>query len=425
VGNGGTAFCGILKIGTGDTRANTAQGLWTNVATGAPGSLRLVARQGSAAPGVPGATYRGITQFVLNDGGRLFWNTTLAGVSAAHATALFGQSSLGDGPHLLVQAGQKITGVGTVISYQALLGASPSGDALVGGPNGYGTGRSNGGAIMPVLLTLNAGRHAIAVAGPAHPLEIVCLSGQPVPVSTGLEGMLWKAFGQPSAGASGTLAFRATLGNASPATRLASSNDTALFLRPAEGGFALLAREGDDAPGLPGLHYTAFSDPHLNADGDALFFANLADAHARSAGQALFWQAEGGAPVLVARTGDAAPGLDGARFLNFSGAMLPSNASGQELAGPVFLASLLNAPHSGAVTARNNSALWAVDSTGQLTLLARTGGLIGGQTLQKIGAFEYVSGSAMQARTAGAATQAIYRATFTDHTVAIVKVAIP
>jgi hypothetical protein len=105
--------------------------------------------------------------------------------------------------------------------------------------------------------------------------------------------------------------------------------------------------------------------------------------------------------------------------------MLPSSASGTELPGPVFLATLSNAPHSHAVTAKNNQSLWAVSSTGQLTLLARTGDLIGGKALTKIGAFEYVAGSTMQARTAGAATQAIYRATLAGGTMAIVKVAIP
>jgi hypothetical protein len=180
------------------------------------------------------------------------------------------------------------------------------------------------------------------------------------------------------------------------------------------------------AAALYGLHYTAFSDPHLNADGDVLFFAHLADAHAKSAGQALFWQAQGaGAPVLVARTGEAAPGIEGALFLRISGAMLPSSASGSALPGPIFLASLSNAPRSHAVTAKTNSSLWTVDSTGQLTQLVRTGDPIGGKTLTKIGAFEYVAGSAMQARTAGAATQAIYRATLTGGTLAIVKVAIP
>ncbi len=343
----------------------------------------------------------------LNDGGNLFWTATLKGVPAADKTALFAQRTLQEGPHLLLQAGTRVTDgqfVRTVQSFVALgVSGAAYGDGLPGGSPGYGSGRANGGEVTPVLLNFSGKAKAVATVGLGQPLTILAVTGGAVPGSAGLGNTVWKTLGQPAAGGSGVVAFRASVASTTPGSGITAQNAGGLFVQRRGQPLALLNRQGDVAPGFPELHYTAFGDPFLNRDGDLLFFARLAKANGAAAGEALYWQPAGDpAASLAASTIGAGPaGLD-TQIASFTGASLPDR-SDSEMRGPVFTATLKNAANKHGVKASNNHGLWAVNGNGDLQLLARTGPAANGKILKTIGAFQYVAGSPMQSRTAAAA----------------------
>ena len=429
LGNGGTFFPATLVHTKGGPAAGNDHGLWANVFPDGGGEIYLVARQGSPAADLSGATYNAFTAMALNDGGNLFWTATLKGVPAAQKTALFAQRTLQDGPHLLLQSGQQVTNgqvPQTVQSFVALgVSGAAYGDGLPGGSPGYGSGRANGGEVTPVLLNLSGRAKAVATVGLGHPLAVLAVTGGTVPGSAGMGNSVWKTLGQPAGGGSGMVAFRASVASTTPGSGITTNNAEGLFMEALGQPLTLLGRQGDAAPGFPELHYAAFGDPFLNSDGDVLFFARLANAKGAAAGEALYWQPAGDpAASLVASTIDASPIGAETQITRFTGAALPGR-SGSEMRGPVFTATLKNAPDNHSVKQSNNQGLWAVDSAGHVQLLARTGSGVNGKTLKTIGAFQYVVGSPMQARAAAAASSVIYLATFTDQSSAIIRVPIP
>jgi hypothetical protein len=115
--------------------------------------------------------------------------------------------------------------------------------------------------------------------------------------------------------ASGQVAFRATRGGPAP-------QPTGLFVGTGGGGPAKVVMTGDVLPAgtvnsVPGSTWK------LNVSGQVAFFSNL------STGQGVFLGSTGGAPVLVARNGDPAPGAGGATFGFFREESIGLNDSGQ------------------------------------------------------------------------------------------------
>lgn len=446
LGNGGTAAIATLTHKAGLASAANDQGIWSNAFSDSAQTFGLVARKGSPAPAMSGqaedsALYSSFTAAALNDGGHLFWVSKLTGVPAASGQALFVQSSAAGPAERLLQMGETVA-VGaatqTVKSFLAL--NAPS--VFATGVSGYGAGQANGGSLVPVLLTFTgAGTpRAIATVGPSHPLTVFATTGQAVPAGAGISaGANWQTLGQPSMGGNGALAFHALVGT--PTAKI-----SAVFLQPAGGVLSAIARQGDPAPGFTGRSYGVLGDPSVDTVGDVMFFAQIAATATAPKVEQLYFLGVGmSTPTRVACTGDTAPDENGmplettpdpnqmppsvpqpiVEYSSFTGAALPSSTATTALGGPVFTAVLKNGPKKTSVKASNNVALFAMDHSGSVRMLVRTGSKVGGKILKKIGAFRYVAGSPLQARTAGAADSVIYLATFGDNTTAIEKADVP
>ncbi len=140
----------------------------------------------------------------------------------------------------------------------------------------------------------------------------------------------------------------------------------------------------------------------------------------------------GGMPTRVAQTGDAAPGCVSGTFSTFkalalpdAGNALPSGGTG----GPVFEATIAGT----GVTAANNTGIWAMDTTGALQLIVRTGDNIninptGAASFKTISSLTFLPYTALldgQTRSITKNGDLTYTATFTDKTTAVFTVTFP
>src|SRR5205085_1847116 len=97
---------------------------------------------------------KAIDGLALNDGQHLFWTATLQGPKESNR-ALFLQSTRTAGPQVVLQTNDSISGFPdvTVKSFIALREGGNGGLKNVSAS--FGTGRPNGGATTPVLVTFS------------------------------------------------------------------------------------------------------------------------------------------------------------------------------------------------------------------------------------------------------------------------------
>ncbi|MBA4106465.1 MAG: hypothetical protein C0485_11965 [Pirellula sp.] len=167
------------------------------------------------------------------------------------------------------------------------------------------------------------------------------------------------------------MAFRATLvGNGVDQT-----NGTGIWIQR-NGVLALVARTGDQAPGLTvgvkfgGLAFDSSNDyfePEINAAGKIAFRAILAGDGISDENDMSIWSESSGVVTMFIREGDQAPGLpDGVVFSSFDPPVL--NASGQMVFRGFITGDEINSS--------NDIGIWAQDLTGELRLIARAGDLL-------------------------------------------------
>jgi hypothetical protein len=154
-----------------------------------------------------------------------------------------------------------------------------------------------------------------------------------------------------------------------------SANDTVVWA-PAFGGTVPVAREGDPVPGAPGWTFADFEasfgyDGHtIAAGGGAAFSARIENASLGTTGEGLFQTGLGGA-VLVAKTGDEAPGTPpGVAFSTFG---RPAQNAGGRI---TVHAGLRDEP--GIVDDTNDAGIWVSDAAGALHLVIREGDIAPG-----------------------------------------------
>ena len=123
----------------------------------------------------------------------------------------------------------------------------------------------------------------------------------------------------------------------------------------------------------------------------------------------------------LARTGSAAPDSEGnptsALWGKFTSYALPCGPN----AGPVFTAKVVGS----GVTTKNNVGLWAVDSTGTLRQLLRTGDVIGGKAITGIHALTGTTGSLGASRGFNERGTVITRVSLAKGGQAILRIDIP
>ena len=128
-------------------------------------------------------------------------------------------------------------------------------------------------------------------------LALVARASYPAPIP-GDPFASFDGFGFPRISDGGHVAFRGIV-----------FTDSGIF-SGASGALGLVAYHGDPAPGTDG-QFLNLLDPSLNAAGQTAFGATLSGSGIGSTNDSGIWSEGSGALALVAREGDPAPGTDG------------------------------------------------------------------------------------------------------------------
>jgi hypothetical protein len=358
---GQTAFRASLMI-NGAVNSNNNDGIWSE----GSGSLAIVAREGDQAPGTPdGVKYSYFNNPVLNNAGQTAFYAELRGgdvrFDGRGYTNNQGIWSEGSGTLALVaRTGSQPPGMASTVKYHVLAQDFVLNDAgqtafwartLSGGGQNIWSDRSGS-----LALIVRAGSQA-----PGTP------SG--VNYSSFFPGFTINYFGyRPALNNAGQTAFRATL----TGSGVDSTNDSGIWSE-GSGSLALVAREGDQAPGTPdGVNYDDFLDnvqfttisPALNNAGQIAFRAKLAGSGVDATNNEGIWSDGSGEMALVARTGHQAPGTPSS--VNYQSFSLPAlNDAGQTAFHAVLTGS--------GVSDTNDEGIWASDANSALQLIVRTG----------------------------------------------------
>jgi len=333
-------------------------GIWLNTS----GSLQLLAREGSAAPGGPvGALFDSFASFtrpVLNN----------SGTTAFMADMRSGPGGVGTSDRRGIWRGANSGDLSLVVRQN---------DQVVGGP----VGQQHNGFADPVINengelafkgyltgTDTTGSGAVIWAESGGSLNIVARQGDLAPIVGSVGEEYGSFFNNVAMNTNGKLAFlnRLTIGVGG----VTSDNDTTLWTG-APGSFELLAREGVQAPDAPGGALLSFASvPAINALDHVAFRGGLeiGTAGVTADDDGAIWSTVSGSPQVVVREGDPAPGVPGGIFSTVS---LPNINDAGEVS---FDASLVIGP--GGVTASDATGIWAQLPGGQLELVARVGNAI-------------------------------------------------
>jgi len=410
--NGAVAFRGTLKLPR--AQAAAATGIWST----SGGSLQLVAQTGTQAPGYPaGATFSAFTSLGLTDSAGVILLATVTssrtlGITAANDVGIWQGNSTSD-LHLVLRLGQTLSGktlsalsflpVETCVNGQTRNFNSVSGDIVC---EGTFTDKTTG------VLNIFGGTPLVAI-----------LSGASADFF--ISGATFASYNNPVMNTTDYDAFVATLsvgpGGVTAADSVGIWDDTST------GEGHLVARSGTGtAPGTSAT-FLSFNDPVYNDNEAIAFRATLNLPKSQAATATGLWCDSTGSLTLVAQQGTTqAPGCpDGATFSAFTELALPDQGGATNQGGVIFLATL-NANPAAGVTTANNLGIWAVDNTGTLQLIVRTGDILDGKTVTGLAFLPvetYVNG---QTRSFAQSTgDLVYLATFSDKSTAIVNVVFP
>jgi hypothetical protein len=324
------------------------QGVWSE----GSGSLSLVARTGSQAPGAPAgvnfATEPSLELFfpVLNDAG----HTAFYGALTDGGLGLWSEGSGSLAP--VARTGEQAPGTpaGTTFTFNNLYLVL---DAPVLNNSGQTTFRSflSGSGVTNANLQ---GRWSERSGS----LELVVRQGSSLPgLPAGVVNNYVEEAGLNDAGES---VFYSQLSGSG----VNNSNDTSVWSE-GSGSLQLVVREGRPAPGMPGVTFgNVVATGAINNAGQTVVTVGLTSEDTPNR-QASVWLADSGNLALIARRGTHAPGTpSGVNFEDF-GSWSSLNEAGQ---------ALLNVLLSGTgVDDSNDEALFLSDAQGNVTLAHRFG----------------------------------------------------
>ena len=337
-------------------------GIWSE---GGGGGLSLVAREGDQAPGTDiGISFSGLLNpLVLNDAGKLAFKGRVSGpgVGSLNEDGIWSKESVGSltlvaregdqAPDMAV--GANFSGIGNPV----LNGAGQM--AFWGSVTGTGVNNSNDqgiwsdGGVGGLALVAREGDQA-----PGTPIGVVFGGSNAIGIN-------------PVLNDAGQTALRSRL----TGPGVTSSNDWGIWSEGGDGGLVLVAREGDQAPGTAiGVNFSSMNyEPVLNGAGQVAYFAGLTGTGVTNDNNSGIWsEGGGGGLALVAREGDQAPGT-------------PVGVTFADLSYPGGLPPLLNGVGQSAFVGKltgpgvNNSSdlgIWAEDASGVLTLIVREGDVL-------------------------------------------------
>jgi hypothetical protein len=328
----GTILASSTLNGTGAVSNTNNSAFWT----GPYNSMQMVAQRGvtpASMPGTSGAAFASnYSSGTVNNSGQTIFSGNLSGgdsVSGTWSTANVTNDSgiWAGGPSgisMVVREGDVAPGTGGALigDVSAFLtsGINASGSVMfktalrnaTGAPGGVTSTNNNG-------LWSNAGGSLALVARASDPVP--GLAGVSYGTSVSFASLSNQAFSN-----SGRIMFDAAFGTGSTA----ADNEALVTWTPA-GGASVVYRKGGAAPGALGAAGATFvtfngTNPQyrLNNNDMVAFCAQLQGGGVTTANDETIWMTGiGGTPTLVAREGDAVPGLTG---VNFGSAII--NASG-------------------------------------------------------------------------------------------------
>ncbi len=234
-------------------------------------------------------------------------------------------------------------------------------------------------------------------------------------------GATFASFGNPIVNVNGHYAYKASLALSGGVT---AADNLGIWADHDSGRAKLIARSGSPAPGTTSAVFASFSDPVFDNNDKVAFQAKLrvGTGDATTANVSGIWSdaSGGGILKLVARLNAHAPGTpNGTVFAAFTSLVLPDSG------GAVFIAKL----RGPGVTTSNDVGLWADDGNGVVNLVAREGSsiLVNGVTkvLSAMAIFPAATGVTGQSRGFNINGDLVYRATFTDHSKALLHAVAP
>jgi hypothetical protein len=268
-----------------------SEGLWS----GHPGSLTLLARTGSQAPGTPsGVMFRNLGRSHLNNRGHSAFRGFLSGpgVSDANRDGIWTDRT--GSVELVVRSGTQAPGMPTGISLRSVVY-----DSLNTADQIAFSGRLVGPGVD------DSNDQGIWVEDSGN-FRLVVREGSAVP--GGASGVVFGETSEVVLNDAGHVALVSGL----TGSVVDSTNDGGLW-REGASGLELVARRGSQAPGVSaGLNFDVFSSPAFNNLGQVAFEATLSGNGIGSANDAGLWATDpAGVLRLIARAGDpleVAPG---------------------------------------------------------------------------------------------------------------------
>lgn len=336
-------------------------------------AVRTVAVNGQHAPGTPtGSVFDTFRAPVLNEAGNVAFNARLTiGTGDVTSTTTTGIWSEGAG-NLALVARSGMQAPGTNAGQNFDLEGNP--DTLIFNEAGQVAIKARlqldvGGVTPSNQLGIWLQRN--------NDLTLIARQGDQAPAAP--TGAVFSALSALAFNNSGFVAYN---GRLKPGTGgIDSLNDQGVW-SDGNGSMRIVAREGDQAPGLsPGARFSdVLGDPSLNHSGDVAFTAMLQSGAGgvTPTNAPTVWREQNGTLGFVAQGGSQAPGAPaGTNFVDFS------STSINDADKLVFNGLLTGA---GTILAANNG-VWS-DSSGSLALVARQGTTIPGATnSEKFNAF--------------------------------------
>lgn len=282
---GEVAFKAFLRTGKtapGFTSANNEV-----IYSDAPGSLTIVARKGDLVPAVaPGAAWKTFNALAVVDGG-CFGTAMLSGLSTANDFAFWAWQAGDPAPHFPLREGAVLDfgtagtrTVGTIDLLTPKATVTGQGRSYSGaGPVAWVRASFVGGGAILLKFTSGAALFDTMTFGP----KILPASGaaplvlDPAP---GVPGGQFASISSAATNAQGHIAFigkfktRSAVTLPAPLPAITTANDSAIWTG-SETSLSLLAREGDAAPGVAGGVFAGFLDPVMDDNDRVAFLGTL------------------------------------------------------------------------------------------------------------------------------------------------------
>jgi hypothetical protein len=405
--NENIAFGATLKTGGTTTKAN-ATGVWASRS----GALDLLAREGAEAPNADGADFATFPEVAISDTGGTIFSATLsgAGVTRMNNAGIWEGVNAG-ALTLWLRTGEQTDSGKTVATFSFLRVET----VVNGQTRGFGPATGH----LACNTTYTDGNTGIVKVLSAGSPTAVATSTDP---ATGTAGATFAAFSSPAINDHNHTAFAATLSSGDTT----KTNASGIWADDSMGTRQLIARLGDVSPGTgTNATYLSFGDPVYNANEAVAFTGALSigTGLATKTTAAGIWCDSTGSLELVAQQGGAAPGCpDGVSFSAFTELALNDTFGSTQSGGAIFLATLSGT----GVTKSNNTGIFAVDGSGHLQLIVRTGDVLDGKTVAAVAFLSPETTVNGQSRSFSQSTgDLVCTATFSDKTQAIFNVVFP